>query len=579
MATRLGLGPVFYYEWLLSSRRWQTYAGRALFLLIILAALFFAWLTYELDRPYQAHTIQEQARMGTTIFATIIGTQLALVLLAAPAVTAGSVCLDKARGILAHLLVTELSSSEIVLGKMGARLLPVLGLLLCTLPVLALNILLGGLDPEALAGATLVTAGVAVLGCAMALLLSVWGSKTHEVLLATYVLWAALLLVYPAWGFIAWEFTLPGPPAGLLKANPFWLAFAPYTDPGTVGVLDCALFLAGCLGLSALLAALAVLSLRAAAERHSARPARARRRLTEGLSLHRGFWGLLGPSLDFNPVLWREWHRRRPSRWITLIWGLYVAGAVFFTGLTVFDTWSGSSKGMSPDLAAFVNAFMVSLGLLLVSVGSSSSLAEERVRGSLDVLLTTPLPTRAIVWGKWWGAFRILPLLAILPGLLCLALALHEGRALELFILVPLILAYGAALTSLGLALATWVPRLGRAVAYSVIGYVLVTVAWPFAVVALFSHDDVFGPGLASGSPFFGAAFLTIRLQRRFGRDMEVIAPWGVFWTVAYLVIAAALYVATLLTFDRCLGRVSADAPVPGPVSRRLTPLRARTPV
>jgi ABC-type transport system involved in multi-copper enzyme maturation permease subunit len=578
MATRLGLGPVFYYEWLLSSRRWQTYAGRALFLLVILAALFFAWLTYEMDRGYQPHTLQEQARMGTTIFATIIGTQLALVLLAAPALTAGAVCLDKGRGTLAHLLVTELSSSEIVLGKMAARLLPVLGLLLCTLPVLAMNILLGGLDPEALAGASLVTVGVAVLGCAMALLLSVWGSKTHEVLLATYVLWAALLLVYPAWDFIAWEFTLPKPPDVLLKANPFWLAFAPYTDPGKVGLLDCVLFLGGCLSLSALLAAVAVLSLRAAAVRHFARPARARRRLTEGLSLRHGFWGLLGPSLDFNPVLWREWHRRRPSRWIALVWGIYIGGAVFFTALTIYDSLT-NTRGTSNDLPPFVNAFQVSLGLLLISVGSSASLAEERVRGSLDVLLTTPLPTRAIVWGKWWGAFRILPLLTVLPSLLAFSLVLREGRILELFILVPLILAFGAALTSLGLALATWVPRLGRAVAYSVIGYVLVTVAWPFVVVALFSRDDVLGPGLASGSPFFGAAFLTIRLERRFSHDMETIAVWGVFWTVAYLVVAAALYVATLLTFDRCLGRISADAPLPGPVSRRPTPLRARTTV
>src|SRR5689334_20643939 len=105
MATRLGLGPVFFYEWLLSSRRWQMYAGRALFLLVLLGALFFAWLTYEMDRPYRPHTLQEQAAMGSTFFLTIIGTQLALVLLAAPAVTAGSICLDKARGTLAHLLV------------------------------------------------------------------------------------------------------------------------------------------------------------------------------------------------------------------------------------------------------------------------------------------------------------------------------------------------------------------------------------------------------------------------------------------------------------------------------------------
>ena len=40
--------------------------------------------------------------------------------------------------------------------------------------------------------------------------------------------------------------------------------------------------------------------------------------------------------------------------------------------------------------------FMIQLlfGLLILSATAPTSLAEERVRGSLDVLLTTPLSTR-----------------------------------------------------------------------------------------------------------------------------------------------------------------------------------------
>ena len=37
-----------------------------------------------------------------------------------------------------------------------------------------------------------------------------------------------------------------------------------------------------------------------------------------------------------------------------------------------------------------MSAFQVGLGLLLLSVGAATSLAEERVRGSLDVLLVDP---------------------------------------------------------------------------------------------------------------------------------------------------------------------------------------------
>ena len=116
----------------------------------------------------------------------MIGTQLTLVLLAAPAATAGAICVDRARGTLMHMLVTDLSAGEIVLGKLAARLAPVLGMLACTFPVLEILTLLGGIDPNAILGAVVVTVGVAVLSCSLAMTLSLWAGKTHQALLLTY---------------------------------------------------------------------------------------------------------------------------------------------------------------------------------------------------------------------------------------------------------------------------------------------------------------------------------------------------------------------------------------------------------
>ena len=82
--------------------------------------------------------------------------------------------------------------------------------------------------------------------------------------------------------------------------------------------------------------------------------------------------------------------------------------------------------------------------------------------------MATPLPTRAIVWGKWWGAFRAVPALLILPVLVTTALSFHTGHYWAVALMAALILAYGAAITSLGLALATWIPRMGRAAALTV---------------------------------------------------------------------------------------------------------------
>ena len=69
------------------------------------------------------------AGLGEIYFYGLIGVELAVVMLAAPAAAAGAICLGPRRsGTLDHILVTDLSDAEIVLGKLGARLLPVFGL-------------------------------------------------------------------------------------------------------------------------------------------------------------------------------------------------------------------------------------------------------------------------------------------------------------------------------------------------------------------------------------------------------------------------------------------------------------------
>ena len=59
------------------------------------------------------------AGLGELYFYGLIGVELAIVMLAAPAAAAGAICGDRARGTLDHILVTDLSDAEIVLGKLG----------------------------------------------------------------------------------------------------------------------------------------------------------------------------------------------------------------------------------------------------------------------------------------------------------------------------------------------------------------------------------------------------------------------------------------------------------------------------
>lgn len=589
MRMRWGLGPVFFYEWLTASRRWQLYAVRALFVAILLGALSLVWISHFADNG-GAPNRRMLAQIGEQFFYAIIGTQMALVLLAAPAATAGAVCIDKARGTLLHVLVTDLSDPEIVLGKLGARLVPVFGLLLAALPVLFLGVLLGGIDPEALFGAFLVTLGVAVFGCALALTLSVWGTKTHEVLLAVYGIWAVVLLAYPVWMIFTSTLKIAPPPAWIKWIDPFITAFAPYLYPGSTDLDESVIFLAVAIGLSAGFIVLAIGRIRTVAVRQSNRPHRERRHSRWAFPLWNLTAWLPGPSLNGNPVLWREWRRRRPSTWARIIWLVYATSAILFSVVAVL--LGRGNNGMGREIAAMTNALQVAVGLLLLSVGAVTVLADERVRGSLDVLLTTPLSTRSIVWGKWWGAFRRVPFLAVLPVVLIFWFTLGndsstsvprpgllvKGRPLPYslgsepftmavtaaLLMGGFVLGCGAAITSLGLAIATWVPRFGRAIGLSVTVYVLGTIAWPILVAILSSLFQARGRTeecVMMASPFFGPGMMTDYFGRSHVYQEAPFLEWSIVWITVDFVAAIALYLAALTIFDRCLGRITKRGP------------------
>src|SRR5262249_34776891 len=152
---------------------------------------------------------------------------------------------------------------------------------------------------------------------------------------------------------------------------------------------------------------------------------------------------LPAPSLDGNPVLWREWHRRQPSRWSLAVWGLFGVLSTVFGLCAIIQTLLSTGR-RGRQLGALGSGLHVSAALLLLSISAVTSPAEERQRGALAVLLAPPLSTRSIVLGKWWGAFRGVPPLAVLPVLIAGALATHTEFALGPLLIGGLVIAYGA---------------------------------------------------------------------------------------------------------------------------------------
>ncbi len=575
---RWGPGPVFIYECLANSRRWQTYALRA----AGVAGLLCAMATIASSRTVPtANSWRTYAELGQRYFIALIGVELAIVLLAAPAATAGAICLDRARGTLAHMLMTDLSDSEIVLGKLAARLLPVLGLVACTWPVMAISSLLGGIDPIALSFAFAIIVAVAVLGCSIALLLSVWAKKSHEVILATYTVFILCMLFWPIWYMLAMAGWVGPAPAWGLLANPFYVAFAPYSFPGELGFWDYLIFFAATFGASMVLTIVAVRRTRPVACRGSAEQSQEARIRWIGRLMR---W-LPGPSLDGNPVLWREWHRSRPSRWMTAIvvllmgttFALCIVGGVGCWKNGVAIGPRAASQAVWPIVGMFSYMLHIILGLLMLAAIAPTSMAEERQRGSLDLLAATALSTRDIVIGKWLGTFRLVWPMTIGPGLLALAMAtarsstfafgpgMHPdyyrritlgARCYGVVLVVATILAHGALITSVGLALAVWVKRQSRAIAISVGWFILVTAVWPIAVGMIGAGRPRSSETLIALSPVITCEQVAELLQFRTVAFARGIFWSGTFWAVEAFVLAMGLLWLTVRTFDGCFGRI-----------------------
>ncbi len=569
---RIGPGPVFVYEGMLAARRWQTYAVRAV---VVAAILIGLWLTWQsLTRNMAADRvvkIRELATFGDSIYTTIAMIELTMVLLIAPATTAGAVCLDRSRGTLAHMMTTDLSSAEIVLGKLGVRLIPVLGLIAATTPVLFLASLLGGIEPLKIVGLLLVSIGCAVVGCSTAMVLSVHGRKTQDVLMLAYlllVLWLMVPILVIIGCVLVTGRSIGQNPTGMQiylhteSINPYAIILDRWPQGGS-SIEAGLVFLAGCLAISAAMIAAAMFRIRrvVASGPDVEKPERSR---AARWRLH-----IPGPSLDANPIAWREWHRSRPSRMMRWVWALYsILGLAWMIAIAGSPKWNGPS-GVVPVLSMM---FQVIVGQLLLSLGASTSLAEERASGSLDLLLTTTISTREILWGKWWGSFRRVGIVAFWPMAMAAIPAAWNFAPFAWLVLLGLLLSYGAAITSLGLAAATWIERPGRAVAACVAVYGLMLIGWPIVVFLIVNtgpdrNQHLIGQLLA-GDPAYGAAMITeIITDPNIGFpgqttavDLELAA---IFWTAAGILASVLINAWTFHTFDRKLGRMPESGTTP----------------
>src|SRR5262245_20934185 len=127
-------------------------------------------------------TLGETASFGLLFFQIIAFVQLLLTLFFAALSAAGAVSQEKDRRTFVLLLLTDMRDYEIVLGKLVGALLPIIILLLVSAPILAMLLLLGGIEPEQVLQAELVLLASAVAAGSLGGLVALWREKTYQAL-------------------------------------------------------------------------------------------------------------------------------------------------------------------------------------------------------------------------------------------------------------------------------------------------------------------------------------------------------------------------------------------------------------
>src|SRR5262249_40068596 len=132
-----------------------------------------------------------------------------------------------------------------------------------------------------------------------------------------------------------------------------------------------------------------------------------------------------------------------------------------------------------------------------------------------------------------------------------------EQRLFGCGAIIVTILVHGAAITSIGLALATWVRRQSRAISLSVALFVLVAVAWPMLALTLWRGPGQ--PNHPSGialRPIWTVATITTDLAWRDDDTRDFLLS-ATEWSAVVAVLSLLILEATIRTFDRCMGRMS----------------------
>ncbi len=187
------LGPVMRYELITTSRRRRYYFVRVIYGLLLLTRLWTLFTEWD-GRHQDGGTIDEIQAFAEDAFIQFAGVQGIGLMLLIPALVAGLIADEHQRKTLHYLLASRLSSFEIVLGKLGARMVHVVAFIALGLPIVGLLMLYGGLNPVNICYVYIGTASLVLFVAGFSILISILARRPRDAVLAVYGLGSLWLL-------------------------------------------------------------------------------------------------------------------------------------------------------------------------------------------------------------------------------------------------------------------------------------------------------------------------------------------------------------------------------------------------
>lgn len=463
-------------------KRTQHLLARIIYLVILFAVL----LLFGQGLLTQNSSLAGLAKQSTQTFMYVSMAQLFMMSFIAPIFTAGAITQEKDSNTLHILLTTPLSNAQIVFGSLLSRLYFVWALLLAGLPIYCITMIFGGVTSKEIFESALLAACTALLTGSMAISISVIKVGTRRTILWFFV-GVAVYLLAVGWLGVGGATAVPEAPMGRLMDTPMqmsWLApFHPFlalfvvtgqtptANPGEL--VHYGWFWAWALAsppyaysmlttlASILLVVLSLAFLRKSAKEgeitwytHIVAFFARRAPIDERKRIPRNVWN--------DPIAWREAATRASAGGRSMIrYAILIAGVA--AGVVLLIAHEKSWWGLSPAAPARTQAWLtgllwIDLAILLLFVASTGATAFTRERESqtMELLLTTPLTSRMIVWGMLRGLVNfIAPLLlapAVTLGVFVVADLIRGKNAIttpESMVLAPLVMIGYAALAAM----------------------------------------------------------------------------------------------------------------------------------